>query len=150
MSPSSVATTSADDSWAVDTSVAVAALDQSHEAHAACRAVVLKHRPALAGHAAFETLAVLTRLPGNLRVDPATACQLIGEAFPDQCWLDARHQAALLRRLGPLGLAGGSVYDALVATAAHSNGRRLLSRDTRAERVYQLIGVDHQWVGPRQ
>ena len=123
--------TSAETAWAVDTSVAVAALDQSHEFHAVCRAAVLAHRPALAGHAAFETFSVLT------------------QGFPEHCWLDARRQTALLARLGEMGLAGGSVYDALVASAAMAHGRRLLSRDQRAERTYQLVGVDYEWVGPR-
>jgi predicted nucleic acid-binding protein len=144
-----VIVTSADDIWAVDTSVAVAALDQSHEFHATCRAAVLAHRPALAGHAAFETFSVLTRLPGALRVEPADAAAVLAQGFPEQCWLDARRQTALRARLGELGLAGGSVYDALVAAAAMAHGRRLLSRDTRAERTYQLIGVEYEWVGPR-
>ncbi len=141
--------TSAETAWAVDTSVAVAALDQSHEFHAVCRAAVLAHRPALAGHAAFETFSVLTRLPGALRVEPADAVAVLTQGFPEHCWLDARRQTALLARLGEMGLAGGSVYDALVASAAMAHGRRLLSRDQRAERTYQLVGVDYEWVGPR-
>ena len=48
--------------WACDTSVAVAALDPAHEAHPACRRALIDLRPALAGHAAFETYSVLTRL----------------------------------------------------------------------------------------
>lgn len=141
--------TSADARFAVDTSVAVAALDASHSMHAGCRAVVLAHRPALAGHAAFETFSVLTRLPGVARVEASMAAELIAQAFPEPCLLDVRRQAALLRHLGDLDLAGGSVYDALVASAALANGRRLLSRDERAQRTYRLIGVDFEWVGPR-
>lgn len=141
--------TSAEHGWAVDTSVAVAALDQSHEFHTACRAAVIAHRPALAGHAAFESFSVLTRLPGALRVEPADASAVLAQAFPATCFLDARRQAALVGRLGELGLAGGSVYDALVAAAAMAHGRRLLSRDARAERTYRLIGVEYEWVGPR-
>lgn len=141
--------TSVDTRWAVDTSVAVAALDQSHRRHTVCRAVVIDRTPALAGHAAFETFSVLTRLPGPLRVDPADAVQIIGEGFPEPCWLDVDSQAALLRQLRTLGLAGGSVYDALVASAAKAHGRTLLSRDARAERTYRLIGADYEWVGER-
>jgi len=141
--------TSAEHRYAVDTSVAIAALDASHELHATCRAAVLAHRPALAGHAVFETFSVLTRLPGALRVEPAVAASLIAQAFPDPCYLDARRQATLLRQLGEHGLAGGTVYDALVGAAALAHGRTLLSRDERAERTYRSLGVDYEWVGAR-
>jgi len=109
----------------------------------------MTHRPALAGHAAFETFSVLTRLPGVARVEAPMAAELIAQAFPEPCFLDARRQAALLRHLGDMDLAGGSVYDALVASAALAHGRRLLSRDERAQRTYRRIGVDYEWVGPR-
>ena len=62
--------------YAVDTSVAVAALDAAHTAHAWCRDAVVTHRPALAGHAAYETYSVLTRMPGDLAVDPPDAAAI--------------------------------------------------------------------------
>jgi hypothetical protein len=43
-------------------------------------------------------------------------------------------------------LTGGATYDALVAAAARANGRRLLTRDRRAERTYRSIEVDYQFV----
>ena len=64
------------DRCAVDTSVAVAALDAAHGAHAACRSVVQMRRPCLSGHAAFETFSVLTRRPGQLAVAPAQEGEL--------------------------------------------------------------------------
>ena len=45
------------------------------------------------------------------------------------------------------GVAGGAVYDALVGEAARVNGCRLLTRDQRAKRTYELLGVDHQILG---
>jgi len=98
---------SAEQGWAADTSFAVAALDQAHEAHEACRASARDHRPALAGHAAFETFSVLTRLPGAMRVAPATVTDLLTRSFPERCWLSPKEQAALLERLGSLDLVGG-------------------------------------------
>ena len=62
------AMTSSDEQWACDTSVAVAALDPAHEAHPACRRALVDLRPVLAGHAAFETYSVLTRMPIPLRL----------------------------------------------------------------------------------
>src|SRR5256885_14918393 len=76
--------------WACDTSIAVAALDSTHEAHAACRRALVQRRPALAGHAAFEAYSVLTRLPLPLRLNATQAASVLVKAFPAECWLDAR------------------------------------------------------------
>lgn len=129
---------------AVDTSVAVAALDASNAAHDLCRRVVVEQRPALAGHAAFETLSVLTRMPGPLMVDAPTASGLITTVFPTVYWLDHASSASLLQRLGPIGITGGAVYDALVGEAARVHGARLVTRDHRARRTYDLIGVQYE------
>lgn len=134
------------DGWAVDTSVAVAALDANHAAHRSCRVAVQEHRPSLSGHAAFETFSVLTRMPGELSVDGPTAAIIIARVFPDTCWLDREGAATLLARLGPVGITGGAVYDALVGEAARVNACRLLTRDQRARRTYDLIGVDYLFV----
>ncbi|MBK7722152.1 MAG: type II toxin-antitoxin system VapC family toxin [Austwickia sp.] len=136
------------DVWAVDTSVAVAALDAAHGAHAACLDVVRGERPALAGHAAFELYAVLTRMPGSLGVDPRQAAHLIERVFPEVAELDPAAAAALRTRLPVLGITGGAVYDALVAEAARTTGRRLFTRDQRARRTYDLLGIDYHLVGP--
>lgn len=135
------------DQCAVDTSVAVAALDAAHGAHAACRSVVQMRRPCLSGHAAFETFSVLTRMPGQLAVDGPTAGLIIKRVFPVVCWLDSEAASALLSRLGPVGITGGAVYDALVGEAARVNGRRLLTRDQRARRTYDFLGVDYELIG---
>lgn len=133
--------------FAVDTSVAVAALDAGHAAHGPCREVVQQHRPALAGHAAFETWSVLTRMPGQLAVDVADVDAILATVFPERVWLPADQQDELLRRLPTLGLTGGAVYDALVGAAALSAGRTLLTRDLRARRTYDLLGVTWSSVG---
>ena len=132
--------------WAVDTSVAVAAVDESHEAHSICRAIARRRRPALAGHAAFETYSVLTRLPGSQRAAPETVSDLLARAFPTICWLAPQQHEDLFRRLGSLDIVGGMVYDALVAEAARAAHRTLLTRDRRAQRTYELIGVRFEFV----
>lgn len=133
--------------WAVDTSVAVAALDGSHAAHALCRDAVRTRGPALSGHAAFETFSVLTRLPGQLSIDAPTAQRVIDTVFPSTCWLGQRAATNLLRRLGAVGIVGGAVYDALVGEAARVNDCRLFTRDLRARRTYDLLGVDYELIG---
>ena len=133
--------------WACDTSVALAALDPQHEAHAVCRRVLVDRRPALAGHAVFETYSVLTRLPPPLRLTAAQAEQVLRAAFGEGCWLDPADSSRLRAELGSLGIVGGSVYDALVGRAAAVHDRVLLTRDRRAERTYRAVGVAYEVVG---
>jgi hypothetical protein len=137
---------SASESWAADTSFAIAALDEAHEAHAVCRRAALARRPALAGHASFETFSVLTRLPGVAAVAPTTAGELLDRAFPERSWLTPKQHDALLRRLPQLGVTGGMVYDALVGESARLAVRTLLTRDRRAQRTYEAIGVHFEFV----
>lgn len=134
------------DRWACDTSVAVAALDPAHQAHPACRRALVELRPALAGHAAFETYSVLTRLPLPLRLSAAQAASVLAQAFPQDCWLEATATRDLRERLADLDIVGGSVYDALVGQAAIAHHRTLLTRDRRAERTYRALDVDYRFV----
>ena len=136
------------DRFAVDTSVAVAALDSAHAAHAECLRVVQRSRPGLAGHAVFETLSVLTRMPGQVTVDAAEASALLSRVFPTVYWLDPTSAEKLVARLAPVGIAGGAIYDALVGEAARTNGCVLLTRDLRARRTYDLLGVTYELVLP--
>lgn len=140
------AMTSSDERWACDTSVAVAALDPAHEAHPACRRALIDLRPALAGHAAFETYSVLTRLPIPLRLSADQAVSVLAAAFPGDCWLDAAGMRELRDRLADLDIVGGSVYDALVGQASAADGRVLLTRDRRAERTYRALEVRYRFV----
>jgi predicted nucleic acid-binding protein len=110
--------TSNADLWACDTSVAIAALDPTHEAHPVCRRALVELRPALAGHAVFETYSVLTRLPVPLRLSAGQAASVLAVAFPEECWLDTIGARDLRERLARLDIVGGSVYDALVGQAA--------------------------------
>ncbi len=135
-----------DDRWACDTSFAIAALDPAHEAHYPCRRALVNRRPALAGHAAFETYSVLTRLPLPLRLSADQAVSVLAEAFPEDCWLDTAGMRELRGRLAALDIVGGSVYDALVGTAAVNNGCILLTRDKRAERTYRALEVEYRFV----
>ncbi len=135
------------DRWAVDTSVAVAALDAGHAAHGVCARAVRSLRPGLAGHAVWETFSVLTRMPGQLAVDAPTAAEVMGRTFPTVYWLAPGAATELFARLSTIGLVGGAVYDALVGEAARASGARLLTRDLRAKRTYDLLGIDYELVG---
>ncbi len=101
----------------------------------------------LAGHAAFQTFSVLTRLPGVLRLSTGDASTALKSMFGQPCWLDVVAQTDLFDRLEHLGVAGVALYDALVGEAARVNRRHLLTNDMRAARTYALIGVHFELVG---
>ena len=126
---------------AVDTSVAVPLLVQTHRAHDSVVRWWAGRDLALSGHAVAETYSVLTRLPGDLRVAPADAAQLLRARFAAHLHLKPRTAARLPEILAELGVAGGAVYDALVALAALEHDVALATRDARANATYQAIGV---------
>jgi len=132
----------ADEVVLLDTSTAVALVVESHEAHAATRAVLQGRRLGLAGHAWFETYSVLTRLPAGLRRSPADVLRLLTRDFPASAFLGEAASVHLGDELAALGISGGSVYDALVGAAARQHERRLVSRDSRARTVYEALGVE--------
>ena len=126
---------------ALDTSVAIPLLVQTHRSHAAVTRWWDGRQVALSGHALAETYSVLTRLPGDLRLAPAGAAQLIGERFVAPLVLGSDVARRLPDVLGRLGIAGGAVYDALVALAAVEHGADLATRDVRARDTYEAVGA---------
>lgn len=126
---------------AVDTSVAVPLLLTSHSDHALVHRWWAGRELALSGHAAAETYAVLTRLPGDARLSPADAARLLHARFPRTLTLGAKSAAALPRILANLGVAGGAVYDAMVGLAAMEHDALLATRDGRARPTYDAVGV---------
>ncbi|WP_336671261.1 PIN domain-containing protein [Tsukamurella sp. USMM236] len=126
---------------AVDTSVAVALLFAEHDHHAAVAAWAKGKRLALSGRALAETYSVLTRLPGEHRLTPDDAARLIDDSFPEKFALPPAAGAEVHHRCVETNIAGGQVYDALVAFAALDNGAVLATRDGRARGTYNAIGV---------
>lgn len=95
----------------------------------------------LSGHALAETYSVLTRLPGDARVDPADAVELIDENFPESIPLGARAARIAHREFARCGIAGGATYDGLVGLAARARDAVLFTRDARARSTYEALGV---------
>lgn len=126
---------------AVDTSVAIPLLVQTHLSHAAVIRWWDGRAIALSGHALAETYSVLTRLPGDLRVAPVDAARLLNERFALPLLLGPKAAGRLPDMLSDLGIAGGAVYDALVALAAAEHGANLATRDARAMSTYERVGV---------
>lgn len=126
---------------AVDTSVAVPRLVQTHSAHAAVVRWWAGREVALSGHAVVETYSVLTRLPGDVRVAPSDAARLLQGRFCPPLLLSQKTSRRVPDVLSQMDIAGGAVYDALVALAALEHGAQLATRDARARDTYQKVGV---------
>lgn len=126
----------------VDTSAAVALVVADHDHHQETFQALRNRTLGLAGHAAFETFSVLTRLPAPARRTPATVTKLLAKTFPESRFLGTRAAGSLLSALGALGIAGGSVYDALVGATANEHRLTLVTRDRRAMEIYRKLDVD--------
>jgi predicted nucleic acid-binding protein len=131
----------------VDTSVALALAVGDHEFHAATIGALEHRRLGLAGHAAFETFSVLTRLPAPARRTPATVARLLATNFPHTRFLSASAAGSVFARLASAGIAGGAVYDALVGSAALEHGVPLVTLDRRALPTYDALGVSVHLLG---
>ena len=131
----------------VDTSVAVALVVADHDAHDATVEALRDQHLGLSGHAWFETLSVLTRLPPPARRRPGEVVRLLDHEFAASRFLDPRSQHGLGSELGALGIAGGAVYDALVGAAAREHRVPLATRDRRAADVYRALQVTTRLLG---
>jgi predicted nucleic acid-binding protein len=122
---------------ALDSSVVVASFGAWHEHHELARSV-LSECPRLPAHTALEAYSVLTRLPDPFRAEPATVAEFLKQTFttPRLVLSDDEH-SGFTGRLADLGIAGGAVYDALIAFTAEAAGAELLTLDRRAMVTYQ-------------
>jgi predicted nucleic acid-binding protein len=68
--------------------------------------------------------------------------RLLAPTFPQSRFLSERGAASLLARLESLGIAGGSIYDALVGAAASQHRITLATRDLRALQTYRALEVE--------
>lgn len=118
---------------ALDTSVVVAAAQAWHEEHERALDAVgraLEEPPVvLPLHALIEAYSVLTRMPRPLRMSPANAFDLLDRTFRGKAEIASLEGEAgfdLLAGFRDREIAGGTVYDALIAEAAHRAGARSL------------------------
>ena len=84
---------------------------------------------------------MLTRLPGASRLAPADAARLLRERFVPPLLLGDDVSGRIAEVLSELGIAGGAVYDALVALAAVEHDADLATRDLRAKATYDAVGA---------
>ena len=118
-----------------DTNILVAGFLRGHSHHNAARPVLERvtaglDRGFVATHSLAETYAVLTRLPGDNQVAPATAWQLISENVLNTFTaiaLTSKEYVQTLEKAAAAGVEGGWTYDALLLAAAAKSG---------ADRIY--------------
>jgi predicted nucleic acid-binding protein len=109
----------------MDSSVLISAMlpDHVHHAHALPwlqRAKAGALETVVSGHSLAELYSVLTRLPRTPRISPAETLQLLQQNVTSHTVvaLSAVDYVKLIEKLAQLGVAGDSVYDAVIATAA--------------------------------
>ncbi|MBK8996621.1 MAG: PIN domain-containing protein [Myxococcales bacterium] len=119
-----------------DTSVVVAGFASWHEKHEAARRL-LDEGLWLVDHSALETYSVLTRLPPPHRAAGSVVRDFLAARFrrPFLRMSPTRHRRFLLGLAGR-GIAGGAVYDALIAATAAEAGAELATCDRRAQVTY--------------
>jgi len=130
----------------LDTSVAVALCVADHVGHSAAIEAVGLRPIGLPGHAWFETFSVLTRLPAPQRRTPSEVIDMMNANFPSRVFASESAQQRLIEELRSIGIAGGAIYDALVALGARQAGLPLLSADRRAIATYALLDVEVELV----
>jgi predicted nucleic acid-binding protein len=109
-----------------DTSIIVSGIIESHPMHSKClpwlqRAKAGEFECVVVSHSLAETYAVLTTLPVKPRISPLVAQRLIYtnlEALARIVPLTTADYRTTIDRMAELGLSGGTVYDALLATIA--------------------------------
>jgi predicted nucleic acid-binding protein len=127
-----------------DTSVLVAGFARWHTDHSAAAAAI-RRVGAIVDHVAVETFSVLTRLPPPRRVPAHLVTAFLEGHFPDSVpRLTSAASPDVLDIAVRGGIAGGAVYDIVVALAAQRGGAVLLSLDRRAAATYSVAGVDYE------
>jgi predicted nucleic acid-binding protein len=124
-----------------DSSLVIAAFASWHESHDVARREV-DAGIRVVEHCTLETLSVLTRLPPPHRASGDLVRDFLRERFPRPFLrLSAKAYRKFLFELSEQGIAGGAVYDALIAATAAEHGAQLVSCDRRAATNYERYGV---------
>ena len=89
---------------------------------------------------------MLTRLPGDARLEARDAARLLSTGFASPLLLDPTTLRDLPSVLAAHEVVGGAVYDAMVGPATVSTGATLLTRDRRAAATYSALGVEFRFV----
>ena len=89
----------------------------------------------------FETMSVLTRLPGADRRPVGIVGTAVERSFPATRSLSPAGAEGLIGEIARRGISGGSIFDALAGATAREHDLVLVTRDTRARPTYEALGV---------
>lgn len=111
----------------LDTSVLVAAFYEDHLHHEPSFRLLCKQDKSIActaAHCLVEVYAVLTAMPGRARAGPDEALLFLRDVRErlSTITLEDRDYLAVLESAAGAGIAGGAVYDALIARCAAKAG----------------------------
>jgi predicted nucleic acid-binding protein len=131
-----------------DSSVVIAAFASWNRHHETSIAALVENGIVdLVAHAELESYSVLTRLPEPFRAEPALVADYLHKDYPGKRMvLPERERRDLVRRLASRSIAGGAVYDAIVAATAAHHGHGLLSCDRRAALSYNRLDVEVTYI----
>ncbi|MGH9466149.1 MAG: PIN domain-containing protein [Terriglobales bacterium] len=129
----------------LDTSVLVPVFYADHEHHEAstrCFLALSGKSGYCAAHGLAEVYATLTGMPGRHRVGSAQAMLFLGSIRERLriVALDADEYASALAWAAELGVAGGAIYDALLARCARNAGATVIY--SWNERHFRQFGPD--------
>jgi predicted nucleic acid-binding protein len=122
-----------------DTSIIVSGIVESHPMHTKClswlqRAKAGEVECIVVSHTLAETYAVLTTLPLKPRISPLVAQKLIDNNLQEIARivpLTIADYWNTIQRMTDMGLSGGTIYDALIATVARRlSAGKLLTLNT--------------------
>lgn len=129
-----------------DSSVLIAGFASWHTRHDAARGA-LAGIVDLVAHAELESYSVLTRIPEPFQIAATAVAEYLRRRYPgERLVLPEVERRTLVGRLSELGIAGGAVYDAVVATTAARHGYKLLTCDRRAAPTYDRIGASVEYL----
>ena len=133
-----------------DTSVLVSGFTAYHPFFAVSEPALIEVREegGMAAHTMAEAYSVLSAPGGVYRAEPALVLEYLKELLGGSTPIQPR-AASYVEALEDLvrhGRGGAPVYDALIALTARDAGATLISLDRRAKPIYELCGVEFQFL----
>jgi predicted nucleic acid-binding protein len=131
----------------VDTSVIVRAATTSDPNERKHLRDIIAESPDIIGHVLVEAYATLTRLPQPFRLSPHRCHAYLTSAFRSEpLTLSASGYSDVLDLVAERNIAGGAVYDCLIARTALEHNGTLMSLDHRAVSNYAIVGGHYQLI----
>jgi predicted nucleic acid-binding protein len=127
----------------VDTSIVVGAVIANLPDTKLQARKVIAQAPTAISHVLAESFSVLTRMPGGSRLASADAWAYLDRVFPQEPFsLPGAEYRDCLSAMAAANVAGGRIYDGLIAASVKAARGRLVTLDQRALPTYQLFDIE--------